>query len=196
MKTLLKILITCILVAFCVYLEDYVQRFAGMFAGMAVTCIGFLFDDVRREEWRDFFCLLGSGLYFVFFIGAANGLHFEETENGAVVRSAWWTHIIEEGTKLEKRKLCAYYTSYYSQTNVKEEEFFFVYNGTSCSVYNTHGKIMSVPETFSITQHDYGHGPLDQIVVGEKAIDLRGNEINSGYKPYISDITPDYSSYN
>lgn len=193
MKTILKIFIAIIILACSIYVDD-LQRGAGILAGLVIACFGSFIGDRtdRHEEWRDFFALIGCAIYFIFLIGVANGIHIIEQENGVVIRSAWYTHIIDKGS-IKTKNLRAYYTD---RNEVKEDEFYFVYHADSTvSVYNVTGKIVTVPVTFTINHKDWGRGELDYISVDNNlAYDMRGRVIEDGYTPYVLDQTPDYNT--
>lgn len=192
----IKLIITILLFAFCIYVEDYVQRGVGMFVGIAITCVGLLFGNssYRREELRDYFSLVGCALCFFFFISIGMGVHFKEVPKGIKVLSAFYTHEIGSGDRLETKQLHSYYTQYYNKYEVKADTYYFVYKGESCYIYNEYSKLLTLPVSFTILQRDFGHGKLHNIVVNSKTYDMRGTEIKDGYTPYISDITPDYTT--
>lgn len=197
-KLFAKMIITILLFVFCIYVEDYIQRGMGIFVGMAITCVGLLIGDSTdwREKLRDYLGLVGCALCFFFFIGIAMEIHIKTTD-GIVVRSPFYTHVLERGNRMWTKQLRSYYTQYYSKFEVKKEAFYFIYNGDSCSIFNKYGMILKIPKTsYKIEQKDFGNGELDYIVLSGKTYDLRGTEIKelNGYKPYVSDRTPDYTS--
>lgn len=196
-KFIVKLIIAILIFAFCIYVEDYVQRAAGMFIGMTIACVGLVIGDSsdRREELRDYLGLVGCALYFFFFACIAMEIHIEETDDdGIVVRSPFYTHVLEHGDRMETKQLKSYYTKYYCEFKVKDETYYFVYKGDSCSFYNKYGKVLAIPTSYTIKQKDFGKGKLHYIVFNGKAYDLRGTEIKKGYIPYVSDTTPDYTS--
>lgn len=195
-KYVIKLIVAILLFAFCIYVEDYVQRGMGMFVGMAITCVGLLIGDSTdwREKLRDYLGLVGCALCFFFFIGIAMEIHIKETPDGIVVRSPFYTHVLERGNRMETKQLKSSYTQYYSKYEVKNDTFYFLYYADSCSIYNKYGKVLTIPDSFTIGQKDYGYGKLHYVVVNGKAYDMRGTEIAYGYKPYVADITPDYTS--
>lgn len=195
-KFFVKLIITILLFAFCIYVEDYVQRGAGMFIGMTIACVGLIIGDgtERREKWRDFICTVGCILSFGFLIGIAVEIHIKETDGGVKVLSPFYTHVLEYGERLKTKRLNSYYTQYYSKYEVKNDIFYFLYNRDSCSIFNMYGKVLTISNNFTLLQKDYGHGKLHYLVVNGKTYDMRGTEITYGYNPYVADITPDYSS--
>ena len=195
-KLFAKMIITILLFVFCIYVEDYVQRGMGMFVGMAITCVGLLIGDSTdwREKLRDNLGLVGCALCFFFFIGIAMEIHIKETPDGIIVRSPFYTHVLEHGNRMETKQLKSYYTQYYSKYEVKNEFFYFLYNRDSCSIFNKYGKVLTISNNFTLLQNDYGHGKLHHLVVNGKTYDMRGTLITYGYKPYVADITPDYTS--
>lgn len=190
-KLFAKMIITILLFVFCIYVEDYIQRGMGIFVGMAITCVGLLIGDSTdwREKLRDYLGLVGCALSFFFFIGIAMEIHIKE-----VVRSPFYTHVLECGNRMETKQLKSSYTQYYSKYEVKNDTFYFLYYADSCSIYNKYGKVLTIPDSFTIGQKDYGYGKLHYVVVNGKDYDMRGTEIAYGYKPYVSDRTPDYTS--
>lgn len=194
-KTIIRIMqVTFAIAAFAlaIYLEDYVSRGFGMFVGMVLAIIGLAIGD--KERWRDFIATLGALLYFGFFVGTAMTLHIEKTKNGGVLmRSAFYTRILERGSHVDTLQLHPYYEQYYSKIEVAKKPFFFVYKQDSCSVYNEYEKIATIPLSFTIKNEDFGSGNLDYIEFDNKRLDLRGRLIDSEYQAEIKDITPDFS---
>lgn len=196
-KFIFKLIIAILLFAFCIYVEDYVQRGAGMLVGLGITLIGLFIDDLfnRWEEWHEFLSVTGVLLSLLFFVSIGLGIHFKETSNGSIeVRSPFYTHVLEHGNRMEVKQLNSCYTKYYSKYELKDETYYFVYKGESCSIYNKYGKVLTIPDSFTIRQKDYGHGKLHHLIVNGKTYDMRGTQITYGYNPYVADITPDYSS--
>lgn len=196
MKKFIKFVIIVAIAALSIYLEEYTFRGAGLCVGIGITFIGLLIDDVfnRWEEWYEFLSVTGVLLSLFFFVSIGMGVHFKETPDGIEVRSALYTHILECGKRLEVKQLNSCYTKYYSKYEVKDETYYFVYKGESCSIYNKYGKVLTIPDSFTIRQKDFGHGKLHHLVVNGKTYDMRGTQISYGYNPYVADITPDYSS--
>lgn len=200
MKTIIKVVLAVALLTLCVYIEDYVQRCAAMFVGAGIAVLGLAVGDKTdlRKSCRDFLGALGTVIYFGFLVGiAVMEIHIEQKAEGIVVRSPFYTHVLERGNRMETKKLRSYYTQYCSKFEVKKEAFYFIYNGDSCSIFNKYGMILKIPKTsYKIEQKDFGNGELDYIVLSGKTYDLRGTEIKelNGYKPYVSDRTADYTS--
>ena len=126
------------------------------------------------------------------------GLHIEETERGIIVKSPFYTHILERGSRVEEKDLRACYSKCYRHVDVEKEHFYFLYHETGCiSIYNTHEKVMEVDTTFEIKAHDWGgDGVLDYINYHGANYDLRGTKITDGYKPYYFNRTPDDNTAN
>ena len=197
MKTIIKVVVVIALLSLCVYIEDYVQRCAAMFVGAGIAVVGLAVGDKTdlQESWRDFIATLGVLLYFGFFLGIAMEIHVEETPDGVEIKSAYYTHVLETGERIDTMQLQSYYNQYYSRYEVKTETFYFLYDGLHCSVYNHYGKVLEFDASFSIGEKDYGHGKINYIRVGNQAFDMRGTEINEDYSPYVLDRTPDYNNY-
>lgn len=178
--------------------EDFGFRGFGMISGMALLCIGLIFEHISDCSEEHYFSVLGCIFYFMFLFGLAFQPHFLETEDGVDVLSPFYTHVLEHGERLQQKELNSHYTKYYSGIDVKKESFNFLYgdNGTTCSVYNSYEKIMTLPASFVILEKDFGHGKLHYIQVGDTtAYDMHGVVINESYEPDIEDITPDYTNY-
>lgn len=181
--------------ALAIYLEDYCFRGSGMFLGMALAVISLIVESIS-DRTGHFFSAIGCVLYLFFFVAIAMEIHIDETDDGVDIRSPFYTHVLEHGESVEQKKLQSHYTQYYSRINVKSETFYILHcsNGT-CSIYNSYAKVISLPDSFIILEHDLGHGNLNYIQVGDgSAYDMRGMEIKDGYRPKIIDITPDYST--
>ena len=69
-KFIFKLIIAILLFAFCIYVEDYVQRGAGMLVGLGITLIGLFIDDLfnRWEEWHEFLSVTGVLLSLLFLL--------------------------------------------------------------------------------------------------------------------------------
>lgn len=198
MKTIIKVVVVIALLSLCVYIEDYVQRCAAMFVGAGIAVVGLAVGDKTdlQESWRDFIATLGVLLYFGFFLGIAMEIHVEETPDGVEIKSAYYTHVLETGERVQTKELRSNYSQYYSRWDVDTQVFYFLYNGTHCSVYNRYGKVLDLHIPFSIEAKDFGHGEINYIRIGGgQAFDMRGTEINEDYSPYVSDRTPDYNNY-
>ncbi len=192
MRTI-KLALTIIAVTLWVYCEEYVCRGTGLFLGFAVILIGFVMEGVSNR-WHSFLVLLGCFLSFAFYFGIPVGLHRIEKTDGVKIRSAFYTHIVDSGKRMEEKKLRSHYIKYHSQYYVENDTYYFLYNGKSCSMYNTHIKVLELPDNFSIVHKDFGHGMLDIIVANGKQYDMYGTTVTDGFKPYISDYTPDYTN--
>ena len=188
-KLFAKMIITILLFVFCIYVEDYVQRGMGIFLGMALFGIGLIFDRLEH-----FFGVMGGIFYFLFLMGSAIEVHIEKTQDGILVKSPFYTHVLEHGDSMDTKQLKCYYTRFYNTYEVKNDKFYFIYNGDTCTIFNKIGRVLKIPMSYTIRQKDFGSGILDYIVVNGKSYDLRGTEIKNGYMPYVSDRTPDYTS--
>lgn len=196
MKKFIKFVIIVAIAALSIYLEEYTFRGAGLCVGIGITFIGLLIDDVfnRWEEWHEFLSITGALLSLFFFVSIGMGVHFKETPDGIEVRSALYTHVLEYGNRMETKHLKSHYTQFYNNYEVKDDKYYFVYKGESCSIYNKYGKVLTIPDSFTIRQKDYGHGKLHHLVVNGKTYDMRATEVNANYSPFIIDTTPDYGS--
>ena len=197
MKTIIRIfqvIFTIVAIGIGIYLEDYISRGFGMFWGMTLIGIGLIFENIY-DQLEHFFSIVGCLLSFVFFFGIANEIHIEETPDGVEIKSAYYTHTLESGERIDTMQLQSYYTKSGSRFSVKTEPFYLLYDGLHCSVYNRYGKILDIDKTFSIKAKDFGHGQINYIRVGDQAFDTRGKEIKEGYEPEIVDITPDYTNF-
>lgn len=186
MKKIIMYIIVVAIVALAIYLEDYAFRGAGMLVGLVVVLVGLFIDDVFnwRSEWIENFSVTGALLSLFFLVGIGLGIHFKETADGRIeVRSAFYTHVLEYGERIETRVLHSHYTKDGSHYAVKKEIFTYLYHGDSCSIYNKYDKMLTVPNTYVIIQKDYGHGKLHHIIVDGKTFDMRGTEINEDYSP-------------
>lgn len=185
-----KLIAFVVLVALCVYLEDYVQRFSCMAISMLVILIGVV---ISREKY----CMVGLVLFCVSLCTAGIGVHIEEVDGSIIVKSPFYTHILERGSHVEKNELRTYYSKYYSRVDVEKEHFYFLYHETgSISIYNTYKKVIEVDTTFEIKSKDWGDGVLDYINYRGVNYDLQGTKITDGYKPFKYDGTPEYNTAN
>ena len=65
-KFVIKLIIAILLFACCIYIEDYLQRGAGLFLGMGVTIIGLLITSVCALHSVNRFLRMKSGeLHYV-----------------------------------------------------------------------------------------------------------------------------------
>lgn len=197
MKTIIRIFQVIFAIAafaLAIYGEDFHFRGFGMFVGITLVGIGLLFENIY-DRLEHPFSVVGCLLSFVFFFGIANEIHIEETPDGVEIKSAYYTHVLETGERIDTMQLQSYYTKSGSRFSVKTEPFYLLYDGLHCSVYNRYGKILDIDKTFSIKAKDFGHGHINYIRVGDQAFDMRGTEIKEDFFPYVSDITPDYTNF-
>lgn len=177
-----KLIVFVVLVALWIYLEDYVQRGLGLVVGMLVILIGVVIYVIRE---RVFFCMVGFVLLYGSLCTGGIELHIEEAEGSVMVRSPFYTHILERGIRVEEKELRTYYSKENSRVDVEITHFYFLYHETgSISIFNTYEKINEVDTTFVLKSKDFGDGVLDYINYHGANYDLRGTIITDGYKPY------------
>lgn len=199
MKKIIMYIIVVAIVALAIYLEDYAFRGAGMLVGSVVVLVGLFIDDVfnRRSELSEAFSVTGVLLSLFFYVGIGLGIHFKETTDGRIeVRSAFYTHVLEYGERIETRVLHSHFTKDGGHYAVENETFTLLYHGDSCSIYNNYNRVLDIPNTYLIIEKDYEHGKLHHIVVDGNTFDMRGTQIDQSYSPFIVDITPDFTNSN
>lgn len=197
-KIIILFLFTIAFVSIAIYGEEYITRGFGIVFGGCLIFLGFLLESIDLDDvWHKLFLGMGCLLSLVFFLTIGLTIHFIQTEDGIVVKSAFYTHDLGSGQRVETRSLRSNYKQYYSDFDVDVKTIYFLYHGNSCSIYDEYMKIIEVPDsTFSVEVKDFGYGALHYIKCGENSYDLRGSQITDGYKPYIRDVTPDDTNYS
>ena len=197
-KNIILILFTFAIVSVAIYGEDYITR--GFIFGLAIVllCLGWIVESLSfffcwDNTWHRFlYVMVFISLFCSIFFTGRLSLHLVHNKDCIHIKSAFYTHDLGFGERVETRSLRSNYKQYYSDFDFDFETIYFLHHGKSCSIYNEYRKIIEVPDsTFSVEVKDFGHGALDLIKCGQDSFDLRGTKISDGYKPYIRDVTPD-----
>lgn len=202
MKKIILILLTFAIVSIAIYGEEYITRGFVLCLAIVLFCIGRIVKSLSSHfyweaTWHRYFYVMGVISFYSICLTVGTSMHLVHTKDGIHIKSAFYTHDIESGQRVETRRLRSNYKQYYSKFYVDVIKFYFLYHGKSCSIYNEYGKIIEIPDsTFSVEFKDFGHGELDYIKCGEDSFDLRGTQISDGYKPYVSDVTSNYTDYS
>ncbi len=184
-KKCFKGLIFILLLGFCIYTEEYIQRGMGMVVGMNVILIGFLINDwLQNEGLGECLTYSGCAFFFIFFF-IANGVHIENNQDGVAIYSAFYTHELDRGERVETKDLNWCYTT--RKKEARKDRFIFLYKGDSCTVFTRHEKVMTIPANYEISE---AFGNLQFISFDGKFFDLKGTEVARGYEPYVFDDTP------
>lgn len=111
---ILQVIFAIAAIGIGIYLEEYVSRGIGMFWGMTLVGIGLIFENIY-DQLEHFFSIVGCLVSFFFFFGIANEIHIEETPDGVEIKSAYYTHVLETGERVQTKELRSNYSQYYSR---------------------------------------------------------------------------------
>lgn len=202
MKKIILILLTFAIVSVAIYGEDYITRGFVLAIALVLFFLSWIIESLASlfnwdNTWHRYFFVMGFISFFSVFFTAGITLHIVHTDDGSIhIKSAYYTHDLGSGQRVETRSLKSNYKQYYSNFDVNVQTFYFLYHGNSCSIYDEYMKIIEIPDsTFSVEVKDFGHGELNYIKCGKDSFDMRGTQISDGYKPYIFDVTPDNTDY-
>lgn len=134
-KYMLFILIIAF-VSFAFYGEEYYTRGFAILFGGGLLILGYCLKSVIDEGWHAFLVGTGCLISFIFLPALGVRLHFHQIVDGVVVKSAFYTHVLETGHRLEKRELRDSYTQLNGIVQVDRSTFYFLYHGNTCSIYS------------------------------------------------------------
>lgn len=180
-----------------IYIEDNV-RGMGLLLGLSILFIGWIIEKILKIYGHESYFLRGLGITFtfIFMCGLGCGVHIEENDEGIVeVRSPFLKRLIDKGQRKEILKLRTYYSRYYLDYSVENEELVLLYkhlgDSSFISIYDKR-KIIDLPDTcFTIEEVNGGHGMIQYIKCRGKGYFMRGSFTVDKYHPYILDITPE-----
>lgn len=202
MRTLIKIIITVLIIGTVMYYEQFFS-FLGVIVCVIMIVVGYILHDSIKEvleEWNVYFLVVGLCMYMIPWININIGLRIIHKDNQLNVVTAFYPlgKSLEKGYEIDTLKNIARCYVLDKEYYVKYEDMFMLKGETYNSLFSKRAFIAHGTD-FKFKKKDLGHGILQICTYTDTTgvrhdIDMDGKCIqDSLYYPRVIDMTPDYS---